>query len=83
MATARRWFAADAGYPAGWEPSGQDFLSPAPTEAELMTRLLPGPEFARWLAGFLPGIAAAEPARSSRPSSCRIRPTARSPTCTG
>jgi len=67
-AAARRWFAADAGYPAGWEPSGHDFLSPALTEAELMARILPGAEFAAWLDAFLPGIAAAEPASIFTPA---------------
>jgi Protein of unknown function (DUF2891) len=55
------WFAADADYPGGYEPSGHDFLSPALTEAELMSRLLAQPEFADWLAAFLPGIADGEP----------------------
>jgi Protein of unknown function (DUF2891) len=55
------WFAGDADYPGGYEPSGHDFLSPALTEAELMSRLLAQPEFADWLAAFLPGIANGEP----------------------
>jgi hypothetical protein len=56
------WFAGDAYYPGGWEPSGQDFLSPALTEAELMAQILPQGEFADWLSFFLPGIAGGEPA---------------------
>jgi hypothetical protein len=59
---AQRWFAADADYPAAWEPSGHDFLSPALVEAELMSRLLPPEAFSLWLAGFLPGIAVEHPA---------------------
>ena len=55
------WFAGDTDYPASYEPSGHDFLSPALTEAELMSRLLAQPEFADWLAAFLPGIADGEP----------------------
>lgn len=58
---ADRWFAADEDYPGGWEPSGQDFLSPALCEAELMARLLPAGDFPGWLARFLPGIADGEP----------------------
>jgi hypothetical protein len=58
---ARRWYLADADYPAAWEPSGHDFLSPALAEAELMARLLPAAEFAPWLGAFLPGLAAGEP----------------------
>jgi hypothetical protein len=65
---AQRWYATDAGYPAGWEPSGSDFLSPALAEAELMARLLPPGEFAGWLEAFLPGIAAAEPATLFTPA---------------
>ncbi len=55
------WFAGDTDYPGSYEPSGHDFLSPALTEAELMSRLLAQPEFADWLAEFLPGIADGEP----------------------
>jgi Protein of unknown function (DUF2891) len=58
---ALRWFADDADYPAAWEPSGEDFLSPALVEAELMRRVL-GPErFPSWLAAFLPRLADGEP----------------------
>jgi hypothetical protein len=61
-AAARRWYAADFGYPAAWEPSGHDFLSPALAEAELMALVLPADEFPSWLAAFLPGLAAGSPA---------------------
>ena len=61
-AAARRWYAADFGYPAAWEPSGHDFLSPALAEAELMARVLPAEEFGPWLAAFLPGLASGSPA---------------------
>ena len=60
-AKALAWFEDDTDYPGGYEPSGADFLSPALTEAELMSRLLAQQEFADWLAGFLPGIADGEP----------------------
>ncbi|MDX6394050.1 MAG: hypothetical protein QOJ73_5113 [Streptosporangiaceae bacterium] len=55
-AKADAWFANDSLYPADWEPSGDDCLSPALTQAELMSRVLPPDEFAGWLAMFLPGI---------------------------
>lgn len=58
---ARRWYAADAGYPAAWEPSGADFLSPALVEAELLAQLLDPAEFAGWLDGFLPELACGRP----------------------
>jgi hypothetical protein len=60
-AKAQQWFSGDTLYPGGWEPSGQDFLSPALTEAELMAQVLPEPEFASWLSVFLPGIAGGQP----------------------
>jgi hypothetical protein len=59
---AHRWFAHDADYPGGWEPSGSDFLSPALVEAELMAQLLAPDEFAGWLDRFLPGLPDGEPA---------------------
>jgi hypothetical protein len=59
--TASRWFGADEDYPGGWEPSGQDFLSAALCEAELIERLLPREDFPGWLGRFLPGLVDREP----------------------
>jgi hypothetical protein len=56
VARALAWFSADTMYPGDWEPSGDDCVSPALTEAELMARILPPAEFADWLAMFLPGL---------------------------
>ncbi len=67
-AKALGWFADDADYPGSYEPSGHDFLSPALTEAELMSRLLAQPEFAAWLTAFWPGIADGEPATLFTPA---------------
>ena len=64
---ATRWFAADADYPAAWEPSGADFLSGALTEAVLMSELLAPERFAGWLAAFLPGLGAGAPATLFEP----------------
>lgn len=50
------WFGADADAPTAWEPGGTDFLSPALTEAVLMSRVLERREYAVWLAAFLPGL---------------------------
>jgi DUF2891 family protein len=61
-ARARAWFAEDMLYPGQLEPSGDDFLSPALTEAELMGQVLSQREFAEWLSLFLPGIGRGEPA---------------------
>jgi hypothetical protein len=67
-ARANGWFGADVGYPGGYEPSGHDFLSPALAEAELMAQILPREEFAVWLDGFLPDIAAGGPAALFTPA---------------
>ena len=65
---AYRWFGADILYPATLEPSGSDFLSPALTEAELMTKVLPPDDFAEWLGVFLPGIERGDPAALFTPA---------------
>ncbi|MBY0374021.1 MAG: DUF2891 domain-containing protein [Bryobacteraceae bacterium] len=53
---ARFYFLADTNYPAILEPSGADFFSPALMEADLLRRVLPPTEFARWYARFLPTL---------------------------
>jgi hypothetical protein len=65
--TARRWYGGDRDCQA-WEPSGDDFLSPALVEAECMRRLLPAPEFCDWLHGFLPRLAERSPATLFEPA---------------
>jgi hypothetical protein len=65
---ARTWFGGDRDAPAAWEPSGTDFLSPSLIEAELMRRVLPQPEFAAWLDGFLPVLGRREPATLFTPA---------------
>jgi hypothetical protein len=67
QATARRWYGADREAQA-WEPSGEDFLSPVLAEAACMARLLPAAEFAAWRDGFLPRLAAGEPAALFTPA---------------
>src|SRR6202795_1302530 len=51
--SARKFFVADKNCPLAYEPSGEDFLSPCLGEADLMRRVLPSSEFARWLGTFL------------------------------
>ncbi len=46
----------DQDCPLGYEPSGEDFLSPCLMEADLMRRVLGLADFAIWLEKFLPGI---------------------------
>jgi hypothetical protein len=67
-AKAYTWFGSDTMYPAAWEPSGLDFLSPALAETELMARILSEAEFSMWLSVFLPGIAGGEPATLFTPA---------------
>jgi hypothetical protein len=52
----RTFYLGDRDCPLGYEPSGQDFLSPCLAEGDLMRRVLAPAQFAAWLAGFLPGI---------------------------
>lgn len=61
-ARARDWYGNDRDYPAAWEPSGSDFLSPALIEADLMRRVLSSQRFAEWLTAFLPRLADRVPA---------------------
>jgi len=70
--TALRWYRADAGCQA-WEPSGDEFLSPALMEAVLMSRVLPAPEFETWFGRFLPDLAAREPATLFTPATVSDR----------
>jgi hypothetical protein len=52
------FFREDADAPLGYEPSGEDFLSPCLMEAHLIALLLEPDAFADWLTRFLPGIPA-------------------------
>lgn len=54
---ARRLYLADRDYPSHYEPSGNDFLSAALSEAELMSHVLPTEQFSEWIAAFLPRLA--------------------------
>ena len=61
------WFGHDTDYGARWEPSGEDFLSPALTEAEVMAAVLPPDNFSRWLSRFLPNLHTGEPVKLFTP----------------
>ena len=54
--TIRRFYLHDRDCPLAYEPSGEDFLSPCLAEADLIRRILPSPEFASWLDGFVSSI---------------------------
>ena len=64
---ARRWYAKDFDCQA-WEPSGEDFLSPALIEAACMQRVLALAAFRIWFARFLPRLAKREPATLFAPA---------------
>jgi hypothetical protein len=53
---AHAYFGEDRDYPATYEPGGEDFLSGALTEANLMAQSLSREAFAAWLARFLPRL---------------------------
>jgi hypothetical protein len=59
VSKARQFYLRDKNCPLAYEPSGEDFLSPCLGEADLMRRVLPSREFARWLGTFLPQISPA------------------------
>lgn len=60
------WYGNDVACQA-WEPSQDDFLSPALIEAACMRQLHPG-TFEAWFGGFLPGVAEGHPATLFQPA---------------
>jgi hypothetical protein len=64
---ALRWHAGDRDCQA-WEPSQDEFLSPALMEAELMRRVLPVDDFPAWFDAFLPRLITGEPATLLSPA---------------
>lgn len=53
---AKQFYLGDKNCPLGYEPSGQDFLSPCLAEADFVRRVLAPREFASWLTAFLPQV---------------------------
>ena len=66
------WHGADRDCQA-WEPSQDEFLSPALMEAELMRRVLEPAAFVDWLDGFLPRLAEGQPQTLFAPASVSDR----------
>src|SRR6266566_7377211 len=64
---ARRWYAKDSDCQA-WEPSGEDFLSPALIEAACMRRVLGPTAFRSWFHRFLPQATQRRPASLFSPA---------------
>jgi hypothetical protein len=67
VSRSRAFYRSDSDAPVGWEPGGEDFLSPSLTEADLMSRVLPAAGFRRWLPRFLPGLTGGEPSPLMNP----------------
>jgi hypothetical protein len=67
------WFVPDRDAPLVWEPSGQDFLSPGLSEADLVRRVLDPAAFSGWLDGFWPGLVARLPHNLLAPVEVRDR----------
>ena len=72
------WYGQDAACQ-GWEPSGDDFLSPALIEAEAMRRLLPRESFDTWSRASCPTWPTSSPPPCSRRPGSVTAATARSP----
>ena len=53
---ARKFYGNDKNAPLAYEPGGEDFLSPALGEADVMRRVLAPNEFAKWLKDFMPQL---------------------------
>ena len=53
---AKDFYLSDKDYPTRYEPSGQDFFSSCLNEADLMRRVLPADEFAKWFDTYLPSL---------------------------
>jgi hypothetical protein len=52
----RTFYERDQNCPQGYEPSGEDFLSPCLAEADAVRRVLPQAAFSTWLGKFLPSL---------------------------
>jgi hypothetical protein len=61
------WYSKDVDCQA-WEPSGDDFLSPALMEAECVRRVSKPGDYSSWLDRFLPRLAVREPATLFTPA---------------
>ena len=70
--SAMRWYAGDRGCQA-WEPSQDEFLSPALMEAEAMRDVLGDAAFRPWFADFLPDLAQRTPATLFTPATVSDR----------
>jgi hypothetical protein len=53
---ALRFYGGDRDAPVAWEPSGNDFFSPALIEADLMRRVLDASAFRDWFLEFIPDV---------------------------
>ena len=58
---ASEWFGEDRAWPAAYERSGNDFLSPGLTQANLMRRVLSVKKFSAWWKAFVPELSLQSP----------------------
>jgi hypothetical protein len=72
FASAVRFYNADHDAPIAFEPSGEDFLSPCLSEADLMRRVCTQPEFTEWLTAFLPDFPMLRPVTSADPADGKL-----------
>ena len=68
----RRYYLGDKACPLSYEPSGEDFLSPCLAEADVVRRVVPPAEFAKWLRDFLPHGMTLQPEVVTDPSDPRL-----------
>ncbi len=62
------YFSGDRGCPGGWEPGGDDFLSPCLVEADLLRRIMNREKFEDWFHEFLPALKSGEPGSLLKPA---------------
>src|SRR5688572_10621538 len=67
----RAFYINDRNCPFGYEPSGEDFLSPCLAEADVMRRVLSQREFGSWLTKFMPKMTL-QPAVVTDPSDPKL-----------
>ena len=72
FASAVRFYNGDRDAPIGFEPSGEDFLSPCLAEADLMRRVCTPAEFAEWLTAFCPIFRTCGPVASADPGDGKL-----------
>lgn len=71
VARSKEFYSDDRSCPVGYEPSGEDFISPCLAEADLMRRVLAPEAFIRWYDAFMPPMATPDFSRLLAPVEVR------------